>query len=140
MSLFLRAFAAEIDAQAGVAGRDALLRTVGRKMAQLAPLAPVSSLEALEAEMNGVLAGIRWGRTRVTLHEAERAVIFTHAGLPGVGGAGEPPGMWLAAALEGLYETWMGSQPGADPAMKARRVTGGTADGLVIRYTRGSAG
>ena len=137
MTLFLRALAAEIDGQAGPAGRDALLRAVGRQMARLAPLAPVASLEALEAEMNAALEGIGWGRTRLSLHEAERALVFTHAGLPRAGGLGEPPGQWLAAALEGLYETWMGAQPGADATVAARRLASTTADEVVIKYARG---
>ena len=137
MTLFLRALAAEIDLQAGAAGRDALLRAVGRRMAGLAPLAPVASLEALEAEMNTVLAAIGWGRIRLVLLEAERALLFTHAGLPPAGGQGEPPGLWLAAALEGLDEAWMAAQPGADTAVGVRRVPAQAADEVVIRYARG---
>lgn len=137
MTLFLRALAAEIDGQAGAAGRDALLRAVGRQMARLAPLAAVASLEALEAEMNAVLECIGWGRTRLSLHEAERALVFTHTGVPRVGGLGEPPGLWLAAALEGLYEAWMEAQPGADAGVGARRLAGGSADEVLIRYARG---
>lgn len=135
MTLFLRALAAEIDGQAGPAGRDALLRAVGRQMARLAPLTPVATMEALEAEMNAALAGIGWGRTRLSLHEAERALVFTHTGLPRLGGLGEPPGLWLAAALEGLYEAWMAAQPGADAGVGARRLAG-AADEVVIRYAR----
>ena len=137
MTLFLRALAAEIDGQTGVAGRDTLLRAVGRQMARLAPLAPVASLEALEAEMNAVLEDMGWGRTRLSLHEAERALVFTHAGLPRAGGGGEPPGQWLAAALEGLYEGWMAAQPGSEAGMGARRIAGGTGEEVVIRYARG---
>ena len=136
MTLFLRALAAEIDGQAGAAGRDALLRAVGQQMARLAPLAPVTSLEALEAEMNAALESMGWGRTRLALHEAERALVFTHAGLPRTGGQGEPPGLWLAAALEGLYEAWMSAQPGADSGVAARRLAGGGGDEVVIRFAR----
>jgi hypothetical protein len=137
VTLFLRALAAEIDGQAGPAGRDALLRAVGRQMARLAPLTPVATMEALEAEMNAALDGIGWGRTRLSLYEAERALVFTHSGLPRLGGLGEPPGLWLAAALEGLYEAWMAAQPGADAGVAARRLSGGSADEVLIRYARG---
>ncbi len=138
MTLFLRALAAEIDGQAGAAGRDALLRAVGRRMAALAalaPLAPGASLEALEAEMNSALEAMGWGQVRLILLEAERALVFTHAGLPRTGGLGEPPGAWLGAALEGLYEAWMATQPGAEAGMAARRTPGGTGE-VVVRYAR----
>jgi hypothetical protein len=141
VKLFLRALAAHIDGQAGVPGRDALLREVGRQMAALAALAPlaaVTSLEALAAEMDAALEAMGWGRTRVALLEAERALLFTHAGLPLVGGQGDPPGLWLAAALEGLYEGWMAAQPGAEAGMEARRVAGSADQTVVIRYARGS--
>ena len=138
MRLFLRALAAEVDGQAGAAGRDALLRGVGKQMACLAPLAPVDSLQALEAEMNAALEAMGWGQTRLVLHEAERALVFTHAGLPRVGGAGEPPGLWLAAVLEGLFEAWMAAQPGADAGMTASRQASIGSDEVTIRYARDS--
>ena len=46
------------------------------------------------------------------MNEAERCVVLDHTGLPQVGSAGEPAGTWLAPVLEGLYQVWMGQQPG----------------------------
>jgi hypothetical protein len=133
---FLRALALEIDSQAGPAGRDALLRGVGRHLARLHVLPNVASLEALEMEMNGALAGLGWGKVRLALNEAERCVMIMHSGLPTVGSAGEPAGYWLAAALEGLYEGWMAQQPGGDPAFTARRRSDMTGSELLLRFER----
>jgi hypothetical protein len=133
---FLRALAEELDAQGGAAGRDSLLRGVGRQMAKLLPLLPVASIEALEMEMNETIAAIGWGQTRLTLQEAERSLIFTHTGLPRIGSAGEPYGLWLGAVLEGLYEGWMVQQPGADASLTARRQTGHAGDAVILRYGR----
>jgi hypothetical protein len=132
---FLRGLALELDAQVGPDAGSAILRGVGQRMAGLLPLLPVASLEALELEMNTVLAEIGWGCVQVTLHESERCVMMTHAGLPHVGSAGEPAGAWLAPVLEGLYQGWMGQQPGADGSLSARigRYEG---ERIIIRYGR----
>jgi hypothetical protein len=133
----VRALAAEIDAELGPTGRDSLLRGAGRRLAVLMPLPEVDSMEALEAEANAALAELGWGSAHFALNEAEQTLLITHDDLPAVGAAGEPIGQWLAAALEGLYETWLGHQPGADPALTARRDPA-RADGgkVVIRYRR----
>ena len=130
---FLRALADEVDAVAGAAGRDTMLRNTGHRMARQMPLTPVASMDALELEMNEALGGMGWGRASLVLNEAERALVITHANLPPVGSAGDPPGMWLSAVLEGLFEGWMAQQPGGDPAMTARRQAVG-GDAVVLRY------
>jgi hypothetical protein len=118
---FLRALADEIDAQRGEAAREELLRATGRRMAMLLPLPEVRSVEALAMEMNDALEALGWGSATLTLEESENRLTILHSGLPLVGGAGEPPGMWLSAVLEGLYETWIAQQPGSDPHLVARR-------------------
>ncbi len=133
---FLRALAEEIDGLAGAEERNALLRSVGARMGRLVPLPTVATLESLEIEMNEALAGLGWGRTRLALNEAERALTITHAGLPRLGSIGTPPGTWLAAVLEGLYETWISQQPGSDPNLTARLSGPVTADGLTLRFAR----
>ena len=132
---FLRGLALELDAQAGSDASAAILRAAGQQMAAMLGLLAVHSLEALELEMNGVLAEIGWGSVRLALHEAERCVILRHSDLPRIGSAGEPPGTWLAPALEGLYQGWMGQQAGADPSFNAR-AKGYEGDTIVIRYGR----
>jgi hypothetical protein len=118
--VFLRGLALEMEAQAGPAASAAVLRAVGQQMARLMALPPVGSMEALEMEMNAVLAEIGWGSVRLTMNEAERCVVLDHTGLPRVGSAGEPAGTWLSPVLEGLYQAWMGQQPGADETLRAR--------------------
>jgi hypothetical protein len=132
---FLRGLALELDKQAGPEVSAAILLAAGRQMAGMLALPPVDSLEALELEMNAVLAEISWGSVRLVLHEAERCVVLNHSDLPCIGSAGEPPGAWLAPVLEGLYQGWMGQQPGADPAFNAH-VKDYESDAIVIRYGR----
>lgn len=134
--VFLRALAEELDAQGGASGRDALLRGVGRQMARMLPLPAVASMNALEMEMNDVLGAIGWGHTRLRLQEVDRYILITHTGLPRIGSAGDPPGSWLAAVLEGLYETWMSQQPGSDAGLVARRQPGTDANVIVLHYGR----
>jgi Cellulose synthase subunit D len=118
--VFLRGLALEMEAQAGPAATAAVLRAVGQQMARLMALPAVGSMEALEMEMNAVLAEIGWGSVRLTMNEAERCVVLIHNGLPQIGSAGVPTGTWLAPVLEGLYQAWMGQQPGADESLHAR--------------------
>ena len=131
---FLRGLAIELEAQAGPAASAALLRGIGQRMAQLLALPPVASMEALEMEMNAILGETGWGSVRLALNEAERCVILRHSGLPRIGSAGEPAGSWLAPVLEGLYQGWMGQQPGADDKLRATVQEPG--DPTVLRYGR----
>lgn len=132
---FLRALALELDDQAGPERAAAVLRSTGMRMATLLGLPPADSLESLEYEMNAVLGELGWGSVALSLSEAERCVLLTHAGLPPVGSAGTPPGTWLAPVLEGLYEGWMGQQPGADASFQAR-VRQYEQGSIVLRYGR----
>jgi hypothetical protein len=132
---FLRGFAVELDTRVGPDVRVAILRATGQQMAEMLTLPAVDSLEALELEMNDVLAEIGWGRVELTLLEAERCVTIGHTGLPRIGSAGEPPGTWLAPVLEGLYQGWMGQQPGADPSFRSS-IRNYEQGGIVIRYGR----
>jgi hypothetical protein len=133
--VFLRGLAIELDARTGPEASSAILRAAGQQMAGMLALVAVDSLEALEMEMNGVLAEIGWGSVRLMLHEVERCVILSHSDLPRIGSAGEPPGTWLAPALEGLYHGWMGQQAGADPSF-ATRIKSHEGNTIVIRYGR----
>jgi hypothetical protein len=117
---FLRSLAVELDAQVGSDASKAILRRIGLQMASLLTLVAVDSLEALELEMNVVLTEIGWGRVQIDLMEAERYVSIIHTGLPPIGSAGQPAGTWLAPVVEGLYQGWMGQQPGADNAFRAK--------------------
>jgi hypothetical protein len=132
--VFLRGLALEMEAQAGPVASAAVQRGVGQQMARLMALPPVGSMEALEMEMNAVLAEIGWGSVRLAMNETDRCVVLTHIGLPRIGSAGDPAGTWLAPVLEGLYQAWMGQQPGADEQLRARVQHCGNA--ITIRYGR----
>jgi hypothetical protein len=133
---FLRALAEEVDASAGPSSRDSLLRRVGDRMARMMPLPPASSLETLEIEMNDALTDAGWGSVQLDLRESDRYLVLRHRGLPRIGSAGDPPGTWLAAVLEGLYEGWMGQQAGSEPSLAARIQPGGNCESVELRYGR----
>jgi hypothetical protein len=132
---FLRGLVVELEAQTGPNASSTILRGIGQQMARLLTLVAVDSLEALELEMNLVLAEIGWGHVQLLLQEAERCVIMVHTGLPSVSSAGKPPGTWLAPVLEGLYEGWMGQQPGADGALRSQ-IERHEGNNVFIRYGR----
>ncbi len=134
---FLRAMVAEIDAVAGTLGRDALLRGVGLQLARMYALPERDSLPGLALDMTEILDGFGWGSVTIGFSPAEHCLVLTHTGLPRVGGAGDPPGTWLAEVLVGLYEGWMAQQPGADGAFVARRMASAAPDEIVIRYGKG---
>jgi hypothetical protein len=131
---FLRALVAEIDAVAGSEGRDALLHGVGHQLARMYSLSARDSLAGLALDMTETLDGFGWGAVTIAFSESEHCLMLTHEGLPRVGGAGDPPGTWLAAVLVGLYEGWMAQQPGADESLVARRVPSAQPGQIVIRY------
>lgn len=131
---FLRALVDQIDA-GGVDARDALLRGAGQRMAATNPLPVSADTQALALEMNDRLAGWGWGSVTLHVSDTERVLIITHTGLPGIGGSGDPPGTWLAAVLEGLYESWLNALSGADGSLSARRLRV-TMEQTVIEYGR----
>ncbi|MGI4747135.1 MAG: cellulose biosynthesis protein BcsD [Janthinobacterium lividum] len=120
-TLLLHALASEFDAQAGTEARDKLLHAVGRRMAERIAPPPCDAVEALEIEINDLLASIGWGRMHFDVRPDEQALLITHENLPRLGALGDPPGQWLAATLEGLYETWLSRQPGATDTYVASR-------------------
>ncbi len=131
---FLRALAAEVDDVVGAGGRDALLQGVGRQLASMYPMPQRGTLDGLAMDMTETLDGFGWGAVQIAFSAQEHCLVLTHEGLPRIGGAGEPAGMWLAATLVGLYEGWMAQQPGADASLVARRVASAQPDEIVIRY------
>jgi len=137
-TLFLRAMADEIDAVGGANARDALLRAVGLRVAAMRPVGASPNMETLAMEMNDQLSAIGWGNMAFTLSERDRALLITHSQLPRVGAAGDPPGTWLSALLEGLYEGWLAQLPGSDPSMIVRRMRL-TPQAVLLRYGRPNA-
>ena len=134
--LFLRALAEEVDNLAGVGDRDDMLRGVGRRMSRLMSLPPVQSLDALVMEINDVLQGMGWGDVEMRLHDTDRVLHIVHNGFPRVGSLGTPPGQWLSALLEGLYDGWFAQQPGHQSSLSTRRIDGGSGATVRMSYAR----
>ena len=134
--IFLRALADEVDSLAGAGERDDMLRGVGRRMARMIPLPPVQTLAALEIEMNDALETVGWGQVSLDVVESDRSLVVTHLGLPRLGSIGSPPGQWLSALLEGLYEGWFAQQPGSRAMLSARRAASQSGSAVVINYAR----
>lgn len=137
-SVFLRAVAEEIDTLGGAQARDALLRAVGKRMAAIRPISAAPNMDTLSMELNDMLGGMGWGTVSFQLNEQDRSLLITHSGLPRIGAAGDPPGTWISALLEGLYEAWMGQMPGADASLVARRMRV-TPQAVLLRYGRAAA-
>jgi hypothetical protein len=135
-NFFVRALVAELGVRDDAGARDALLCTIGRRIAQLLPVPEVASMEALELEINTLLDELHWGQARLVLNETERCVVITHSGGPRLGSGGEPRGYWFGAVLQGLYDGWFASQAGADPSLKAHRQPGSSSGCVVFRYSR----
>lgn len=137
-TLFLRAMADEIDAVGGANARDSLLRAVGQRVATMRPVGSAPNMETLAMEMNDQLAAIGWGMVNFVLSERDRSLLITHSHLPRVGAAGDPPGTWLSAMLEGLYETWLAQLPGSDQTLVVRRMRI-TPQAVLLRYGKPNA-
>jgi hypothetical protein len=135
-SVFLRAMADEIDAMGGAQARDALLRGVGRRMAAMRPISPAPNLETLAMEINDHLGVMGWGSVGFVLSDRDHALLITHTQLPRIGAAGDPPGTWVSAVLEGLYSGWMNQMPGADHSLTVRRLRL-TPQTVLLRYGQG---
>ncbi|CAH2602384.1 Cellulose synthase [Rhodovastum atsumiense] len=133
--VFLHALAEEIDSQGGVAARDELLRGIGRRMAKLRPILAVSGIDLLTAEINEQLGLMGWGQASLHVADEYPALQIVHTGLPRVGAGGDPPGSWMSALLEGLYQGWLAQQPGSEPGMTVRRESV-SARAVTLRYGR----
>ena len=135
-SVFLRAMADEIDTMGGAPARDTLLRGVGRRIAVMRPISPAPNLETLAMEINDHLGGMGWGSVGFVLSDRDHALLITHNQLPRIGAAGDPPGTWMSALLEGLYTGWMNQMPGADHTLSVRRLRI-TPQTVLLRYGAG---
>lgn len=132
---FLRALMETLDANMEPGSRDALLRAVGGRMAQLSPLPACRTLAELEARMNDMLAAADWGFVQVALDTQSRALVLTHGVPPMVATHHDAAGAWVGAVLEGLYASWLGGQPGAEAGVPLRPQPA-TAGHMVFRFGR----
>lgn len=132
-SIFLRAMAEEIDALGGKGARDALLRGIGGRMALMRPIAAAPDMDTLVMDLNDTLGEMGWGGVSFQLNEQDRSLQIVHTYPPRIGAAGDPPGTWISALLEGLYEGWMNQLPDSDKELVARR-TSVTPQVVLLRY------
>jgi hypothetical protein len=133
---FLRALVETLEDHLDADGRDALMRAIGRRMAQAMPLAHCDTLAALEARINDALASAEWGYCEIALDTGVPRLVLVHSAAPAVSAGGDADGRWIGAVLEGLYGTWLGEQPGADPALRPELV--GYAPGsATLHYGKG---
>ena len=137
--VFLYALAEEVDTQGGIAARDELLRGVGRRMAKLRPILSVSGIDLLATEINEQLSTMGWGSVSLRTDDEYPALLIIHTGLPWVGAIAEPPGTWLSAVLEGLYQGWLSQLPTNDVSMVVRRESV-TARTVTLHYSRRTVG
>ena len=120
-SVFLSAFAVELNTGAEPMEVRGFLRQIGRQMAELMVLPQTGTLEALEAEMNQAWARIEWGWVR--LIPEDDTIFITHGAYPN---AFDDPSntVWplgAAAVMEGVYGQWMLAQ--GSPVSMVRRVS-----------------
>lgn len=132
---FLRALLETLDANMDPESRDALLRAVGGRIAQLSPMPACGTLGELESRMNDVLAAADWGFVQIALDNSSRALVLTHSAPPMVATHHDATGGWITAVLEGLYAAWLASQSGAEGNVPLRRQPA-MAGSVVLRYGR----
>lgn len=135
---FLRALVETLDAHLDAAGRTALMRIIGRRMAESMPLRHCDTLSGLEAQINDALAAAEWGFCRMAVDVETRRLVVTHLAAPAIGAGDDADGGWVGAVLEGLYGGWLSEQPGADATLAAE-VAGYAPGETILRYGRGAA-
>lgn len=133
---FLRAMMETLEGHLDAGGREGLLRLVGSRMAALMPLPACATLGELEARINDTLAVADWGYVQLSLDVNTKCVVLRHVAAPLVGTHADLTGSWIGSVLEGLYGTWLGNQPGAEPGIHVRR-WGPDGGAMLLRYTRG---
>lgn len=134
--VFLRAMMETLESHLDHGAREGLLRMVGARMASLMPLPACGTLDELESRMNDTLAIADWGYVQISLDVNNRTVMLRHVAAPMVGTHADLTGSWVGSVLEGLYGSWLGNQPGAEPGIHVRRV-GPDGGAMLLRYARG---
>jgi len=127
--VFVRGLVETLDEHLDQEGRAALMRAIGRRMADAMPLPHCDTLKGLESHINDALGAAEWGYCRIAVDVERRCLVVTHAAAPAIGVGQDADGGWIGAVLEGLYAGWLSDQPGADAALAPE----------VVQYAAGSA-
>lgn len=133
---FVRAIVEALGARLQPEASHVLLREVGGRVAALMPLPECTSLSELEARMNSALAVVGWGSVQLSFDGADRSLLLVHQAAPTAATVTDPGGAWFSSVLEGLYERWLGAQPGAEPSLKCRADPAEEAGVVLLRYSR----
>jgi hypothetical protein len=133
---FLRAMVETLDQHLDAEGRAALMRVIGRRMADAMPLAHCDTLAELESQINEALAAVEWGYCAISLDTGSKRLVVTHSAAPAIAAGQDLEGRWIAGVLEGLYGSWFANQPGADGDLLPE-VTGYAAGRVRLEYGRG---
>lgn len=115
---FLRALVDTLGGHLDAEATGSLMRAVGARMAESAPLPHCDTLADLEARINETLAVCEWGYVTLSVDTGARRLVLRHHAAPAVAAANDDDGAWIGPVLEGLYGTWLASQPGADAALR----------------------
>ncbi|NKC30967.1 cellulose biosynthesis protein BcsD [Falsiroseomonas selenitidurans] len=126
---FVRALVETLDEHLDQDGRAALMRAIGRRMAEAMPLPHCDTLKGLEGHMNDALGAAEWGYCQLAVDIERQCLLVTHAAAPAVGAGQDAEGGWVAAVLEGLYAGWLSQQPGASAELVP----------VIATYTAGEA-
>lgn len=105
-SLFIHSLATELDLQAGEEESNALLHSVGLRMAHRMPLPECGTTEGFELECNECLARIGWGHADLTLDQDRNLFSIKIHDVPRVGALGQPAGFWFSSLYAGLFTGW----------------------------------
>lgn len=127
--VFVRGLVETLDAHLDQEGRAALMRAIGRRMADSMPLPHCDTLKGLESRINDALGAAEWGYCQIAVDVERHRLVVTHAAAPVIGAGQDADGGWIGAVLEGLYSGWLSDQPGADAALTP----------TVVRYAAGEA-
>ncbi|GBQ91528.1 cellulose biosynthesis protein BcsD [Asaia krungthepensis] len=121
-TIFIHALATELDHQAGEDESNALLYSVGSRMAARLPLPECKTTECFELECNAALALIGWGTAELVLDQERRLFQIRLTDVPRVGSLGSPSGYWFASVFAGLFTGWfaqMGEKVTIQPVRNA---------------------
>ncbi|NIE81379.1 cellulose biosynthesis protein BcsD [Asaia sp. As-1742] len=128
-SLFIHSLATELELQAGAEESDALLFSIGKRVAARLPLPHCHTTASFELECNAILALIGWGRIALEYDPQKNILHLYINDHPQVGALGKPSGTWFASFYAGALTAWF-AQTGETVTL--RHVTAASGNGLAF--------